>query len=68
MSRSRPGTTPLECAEQKGRWAALAGKTEAACPYPDYRTFHGAVTWSRGFRRAWLRGFHKALATGEVNA
>ena len=46
----------LDSAERKGRRAAREGKTEDACPYKDRRTDRGAVTWSRSFIRAWLKG------------
>lgn len=46
----------FEGAERKGREAAEAGQPESACPYGDHRTWRGAVTFSRGFIRAWLKG------------
>lgn len=47
----------LKAAFEKGRKAALEGKRRTACPYGDLRTYHGAVTWSRGYIRAWLEGY-----------
>ena len=47
--------------EEKGRQAALAGAGPEACPYPDHRTYHGAVTFSRAWRRAWQKGYNAGL-------
>jgi len=32
------------------------------CPYRDYRTGDGKVTFSRAFRKLWLEGFEDARA------
>lgn len=67
-----------DAAERKGREAFLQGKTELNCPYVDYRTSRGSITFSRTFIVAWLRGYNKAkqeaamlpspaAATGEGN-
>lgn len=47
----------LAAAEEKGRQAAREGKPRTACPYGDNRTYRGAITWSRGYIRAWLEGY-----------
>jgi hypothetical protein len=47
-------------AMRKGREAFHAGQKRNDCPYRDVRTDHGAVTFSRGFMRAWLEGFDDA--------
>ena len=53
----------VDAAKQKGREAARAGKREWDCPYPDYRTDRGGVTFSRAFRRAWLKGFREVAGS-----
>lgn len=51
-------TTPaLRAAFKKGHDAAVAGMSRDACPYKDHRTTRGAVTFSRAYRKAWLKGF-----------
>lgn len=47
----------LDTAELKGARARHANLPTTRCPYPDHRTSGGQVTWSRAFRRAWLRGW-----------
>lgn len=47
-------------AYRKGAEARAAGKTEADCPYHDKRTWRGSVTFSRSFRKEWLKGFRGA--------
>lgn len=55
--------TPLECAEQKGREAALAGLAEADCPYRDKRKADGRLTFSRAFINAWRDGFRSVRSS-----
>lgn len=50
----------LETIKQKGRKAAMDGKSEKDCPYFDHRTHTGSVTFSRAFRNAWFDGFREA--------
>lgn len=50
----------------RGADAARAGLEESACPYPDRRTYHGAITWSRSWRRQWLAGFRSVKKAGNV--
>ena len=50
-------TPAFDAAYRKGIAARIAGKTENSCPYHDYRTHTGSVTFSRGFRRAWFAGY-----------
>jgi ribosome modulation factor len=40
---------------KQGWLAGVAGK--CSNPYPDYRTPDGKVTFSRGYHRAWERGY-----------
>lgn len=40
----------------KGWNAAESGCSRSDCPYPDHRNNMG-VTFSRGYRRAWFRGY-----------
>lgn len=49
----------LDRTEARGRADRLAGVAEEACPYRDLRTSRGAVTFSRAYRRAWLRGWRE---------
>lgn len=44
-------------AKRKGREARDAGRPITANPYPDWRTYHGAVTFSRAFQRYWAEGW-----------
>ena len=46
--------SPFYGAYRKGFLAGLSG--DDRCPYPDVRTWRGAVTWSRAYRRAWYDG------------
>lgn len=55
--------SPLDVAAQKGREAALAGQTEADCPYRDKRKADGRLTFSRAFRNAWAEGFRSVKQT-----
>ena len=50
-------TPPFRAAYRKGQEARKAGEPRDACPYEDIRTWHGGVTWSRGFRRSWGYGW-----------
>lgn len=52
----------LQTAYRKGWKAARDGRSEIHCPYGDNRTRHGAITWSRGYIRAWLEGFRDERA------
>ncbi len=52
----------LEGARRKGRVACRAGAPRTANPYPDHRTWRGAVTFSRAFRTAWRDGWDEAAA------
>lgn len=56
--------SPLFTAQQNGCKAWDAGKSLDDCPYPDLRTDRGSVTWSRSFRRAWIKGW-RSRAAGE---
>jgi ribosome modulation factor len=40
----------------KGWNAAQSGNARDTCPYPDHYNSMG-VTFSRGYRRAWFKGF-----------
>jgi hypothetical protein len=56
LAGNPPDNPRLAAAYQKGRKAAQEGKPRLS-PYGDLRTYRNAVTWSRGFIRAWLEGF-----------
>jgi ribosome modulation factor len=56
----RKKQSPFDAAERKGKEAANAGLTRDACPYRDRRTYKGTVTFSRAFRRAWMKGWKSA--------
>jgi hypothetical protein len=48
----------------RGAWtmgyvAAKMGRPQRLNPYTDHRTGHGAVTYARGFWRAWSRGWEQ---------
>jgi len=49
-----------ESTERAGYEAGKLGAPLTACPYGDARTSRGRVTFSRGFRRAWLKGWERA--------
>jgi len=49
-------------AYRKGAQAFKDGLKERNCPYEDHRTYHGAVTFSRAFIKAWLTGYRAAKA------
>lgn len=59
---SEPTTNPYEGrgsfagAWRKGYEAAQRGESKSANPYGDQRTYRGAVTFARGFWKAWNRG------------
>lgn len=53
----KPRKNVYRSAYDKGAAARAEGKTKDACPYDDKRTWRGAVTFSRAFRKAWLAGF-----------
>ena len=55
----------LRGAYLKGGRSAQAGETLNACPYGDWRTHSGSVTWSRSFIRAWADGWRDANAASE---
>lgn len=40
----------------KGWTAAEHGQTESDCPYKDQRTNSGKITFSRAYRKVWMRG------------
>jgi ribosome modulation factor len=61
MSRNKA----FETAERRGRVAYQAGKPRTTCPYPDHRGASGHVTFSRGFRKAWLKGWLEAKREAE---
>ncbi len=52
----------IQGAYRKGWDAAMSGQLQAACPYRDYRTSRGRITFSRVFRRAWVEGYRDAQA------
>lgn len=47
----------LAAAYRRGRRDRYSGRTEAMNPYPDHRTWRGAVTWSRAYRKEWSDGW-----------
>lgn len=49
--------SPFDCARDNGIRARVRGEPESACPYKDIRTDGGQVTFSRAYRRAWLKGY-----------
>ena len=51
--------TAFDGATEKGRLARREGKPRSACPYPDWRTARGSVTFARAFRRAWMYGWEQ---------
>jgi ribosome modulation factor len=52
---------PFKGAWRKGYLARKQGEPEEANPYLDVRQdYRESVTWSRGFRRAWLKGWRAA--------
>lgn len=51
---------PFERAELKGAQAHGDGLSLSDNPYKDHRTYRGSTTFSRGFIRAWDRGFREA--------
>lgn len=57
------GSHALYAAERKGREAALTGVRRRDNPYPDHRTDRGSVTFARGFRRAWFKGWDATRPT-----
>ena len=48
---------PYSGAYKKGYLCALDGGDINENPYGDDRTYHGSVTFVRGFWKAWVRGF-----------
>ena len=63
---SRHRITPQEGAYFKGFKAGFLGKPRA-CPYPDYREgYSDSVSWSRGFIRAWERGYREGKRFREI--
>jgi ribosome modulation factor len=52
----------LKGAYRKGREAYADGKPIERCPYPDWTTARGSVTFSRAFRRYWFEGWEDARA------
>lgn len=61
--RPRP---PFDAAYDKGAIAAAAGDAESDCPYQDKRTDRGSVTFSRAWRKAWLKGF-RGVHAGDID-
>ncbi len=53
----------LNVAYNKGVQAAQDGVAKTRCPYGDYRTTSGKVTFSRAFYRAWIAGYEDAEQT-----
>lgn len=51
---------PFRTAWKKGYLARMRGEPEEANPYSDRRGIRNAVTFSRGFWRAWLEGWRAA--------
>ena len=66
MSNPDYGNRALDGAFNKGKKARTEGKPIAACPYPDRRTYHGNITFSRAFIRAWINGW-KDASEGEAD-
>ena len=58
----------LEAAKKKGHQAGLEGKDIRACPYEDWRTGRGSVTWSRAFIHAWFDGFREGCKKRDERA
>lgn len=54
---SKAPRQPHNWAKQQGQRAFRRGLTEDDCPYQDIRGESGKVTFSRGWRNAWLEGF-----------
>lgn len=41
----------------KGHTAALAGEPKSSCPYRDWLSLAGHVTFSRAYQNAWIDGW-----------
>lgn len=50
----------LRGAFERGERAHTEGHSIHDCPYPDKRKDNGRLTWSRGYRTAWVDGFKLA--------
>jgi hypothetical protein len=66
--RAYRGNRALASAFRKGALAAIEGEKLTACPYADWRTYRGGVTFSRAFQRAWGEGWHFATYDGDRTA
>jgi ribosome modulation factor len=47
----------LRSVYKAGAQARATNRAVENCPYKDSRNWHGGVTWSRSFIRAWLDGW-----------
>jgi len=55
----------LKGAYRKGREAYADGQPIERCPYPDWTTARGSVTFSRAFRRYWFEDYEELRARFE---
>lgn len=59
MNRAHQG------AYNKGAQAAMDGKSIDSCPYNDVRNGMNRVTFSRAFRKEWLKGYRSVPAVAD---
>ena len=51
----------------RGFEAGYKGQSNDRCPYPDLRTYRGAVTFSRAWRRYWKHGWEDGKKAREAD-